>query len=538
MRLRSISALSFCSLGLLALSACDQAPLDSDELDAVANPDEPGFDQVVGEADPDEQYDEVEYTLKWDDPTYRPDVDRNSPDNIQLADLDLGTTVATDAAEGIYKGQSGGDRLGITTATGDFLANGRDDFFLGSQYASGTGGGDGAGYMDKAKLNDAGAFNRRADSTKGKWFGSSGEKAGSVVASGGDLNNDGYDDLAMGATNHTHSTDTWKTNSGAVYLVNGFTNGSNTLPATAVTLQGEKAYDLLGAGVSMIPDRNGDGYDELLIGATGGDGGGSGAGTIYLVNGPITADANVNDVADATIFGENAGDGAGARAVDGGDLNGDGTNDIAVGVRGEDTRGANAGAAYIITATTYPADLGSADTIIQGNAAGAAAGNHVANLGDINGDGLDDLGIGSLGHNGLGLAAVVYGENGTISGGTLGTVADIKVFGQQSGDQFGSYVFAGDWDADGDNDLGVSANRQSSNDRGAVYFFIDPASGGAYAYDADIKISGDASGDYFGSWVAVAENTDFFGNSKLLIGASARGSDDKGAVYVIEYAAP
>ena len=54
-----------------------------------------------------------------------------------------GTYTATDIAEWIYKGQSGGDRLGITVASGDFLSNGRDDFFMGSQFASGTGGGDG-----------------------------------------------------------------------------------------------------------------------------------------------------------------------------------------------------------------------------------------------------------------------------------------------------------------------------------------------------------------------------------------------------------
>jgi len=532
MRLRHLSVFS-----LFVLAACDQAPVDPDELDAAVDPDAPGFDQITGEPDEGE-YLEAEYDLSWDDPTYRPDFDRNHPDNMLLADLSVGTYTATDIAEWIYKGQSGGDRLGITVASGDFLSNGRDDFFMGSQFASGTGGGDGAGYMDKAKLNDAGAFSRRVDSAKGKWFGPSGERAGQYVASGGDHNNDGFEDLAMGATNHTHTPDSWKTNAGAVYLVNGFTNGSNTLPATSITIQGDKAFDLLGAGVSFLPDRNSDSNDELLIGATGGDSNGSASGTIYLVNGPITANADIPDIADATIGGENAGDGAGARMESAGDINGDGVGDIIIGVRNEDTRGTNAGAVYIITNTTYPSDLGSSDTIIRGNAAGAAAGNYVTGIGDINGDGIDDVAVGSLGHNNNGLAAVVYGSSSGIASDTLGNAADIKIFGQQSGDQFGATVFAGDWDGDGDVDLGASANRQTSSDRGAVYLFIDPATGSDFAYNADIKISGDGSGDYFGSWVAVAENTDFFGHSKLLIGASSRGSDDKGAVYVIEYDAP
>ncbi len=520
MRLRSLSALS-----LLVLVGCEQ-PLDetADSCPVCVN-------------DVEEAPDPVEYTLDWDDPTYMPEVDRWAPENMLLIDVPLGTSIITDVDEWAITGESGGDRLGISVSAGNYLGYGREDVIMGSIWGAGSGSGDGAAYLWKAKAADTGDANKhvhRADASKARFYGSNGDKAGENVASGGDHDNNGADDILLGARNHTHATDTWKTNAGAVYVYSG-AKGSYTIPASAFTIEGVKAFEYLGAGVAWIPDRNGDGYDELLIGATGGDIGSTDSGTVYLVNGPVTASGDINTFADATISGENSGDGAGARGQDAGDLNGDGTNDIVIGVRGEDTRGTDAGAVYIITGTTYPSDLGSSDTILRGNSDNSAAGNSVAAMGDINGDGVDDLGVGSLGHQGRGYAYIIYGSTAGITSGALGSEAQIRLYGQIQGDQFGSTVFAGDFDNDGDNDVGVAANRQGNTDRGAVYFFLDPATGDIPATSADAKVVGANSGDYTGSWVDVANNTDWWGYEKVVIGSSGRGTDDRGRVYLLEY---
>ncbi len=509
-------------LGLLGLASC-----------ATGENDDPLIRDI---AEDDSVIDPVEYTLQWDDPTFMPEVDRWAPENMLLVDVPLGTSIITDVDEYRFFGQSSQDRLGIGVAAGRYYGSVRDDILIGSIFASGTGSGDGAAYVWRSKSNGAADTGKdiRADAALVKVYGTNTEKAGERVHSGYDHNNDGIEDMLLGARNHTHVTDTWKTNSGGVYVYNGTTKGKITAPTDGIMVEGDKAFDYLGAGAAFIPDRNGDGFDDLILGATGGDGIGSGSGLIYLVNGPVTS-GNIGDIADATISGENTGDGAGARAEDAGDIDGDGTNDIIVGVRGQDNNGTNAGAAYLITATTYPSNLNDADWILRGNTTNSGGGNAVAALGDINNDGLDDFGVGSLTHNGLGYAYVVYGTTGTMTDGTLGSVADIRLYGQTSGDQFGSFIFAGDFDQDGDQDLGVSANRQSGNDRGAVYFFLDPATGTIPAYTADAKVVGAGSGDYLGSWVAIAENTDFAGTEKVIIGASGRGSDDKGAVYLLEY---
>lgn len=464
--------------------------------------------------------------LNWDNPEYRPEVDRWAPQGHPVS-IPLGTSNAYNVVDSTWKGESDADRLGIgVAAVGDLNADGLEDMVMGSIHAAGPAAGDGAAYMNRASFKDG---NYRADASKGRWYGTA-SRAGEQVAGGGDVNGDGLDEFIIGAKNWNNPTKTWQVNAGAAYLVFGFDRGNNALPTGGLALTGTKAYEYAGVGVDIVGDLDGDGFADIAVGASGADTNGSESGCVYIINGPVTADVDLA-VADAEIGGETAGDAIGSRVVGLGDIDGDGFDDFAVGARTEDTNGVDAGAVYVITSGTLPATLADADIIIRGNKAGSAGGSGVSEAGDLDGDGLNDYLVGSLGHNDLGNAYVLQG---TVTSGKMGEVAYARFVGQSSGDQFGSGVTSGDVSGDGTEDVVVAANRQSSSDRGAVYVFYGPVSGTIAAYDADSKISGVGSNDRFGSWVDVAENTTVDGKNTLIVGASSRGVGNKGAVYMFQ----
>ncbi len=513
--------------GLAALSACAVEPMELDAPGGAVAADE-NIEPLLPE----------EMSTKWDDPLYKPGVDRWAPYGTPIA-VPLGTSVGANVARSSWQGESSGDNLGISVASiGDMNGDNRSEVAAGSDYSSGAGG----AYMDKGRFK-AGSF--RADGVKGKWYGETGSVAQNVAGyaykrdmtliEDGDLNATTGNEFLIGARSWDDPVDTWKVNAGAVYIVTWADRGNNTLPAAAIAITGIKANDFAGSGLDIVGDLDGDGVSDVIVGASGADDGGDGSGAVYLINGPITADMNLAD-ADGVVGGEGAGDGVGARVRGIGDFDGDGAADFAVGARSRDHSGkTDAGSVYVITASTLPADLNDADAILRGNLAGSEAGNQLAEAGDFDGDGYDDFLAGALSHNGRGAAYLIRGNSAVT--GAIGAQADIKFSGQLTGDQFGAGLATGDVDRDGSPDVVVSANRQGSNDRGAVYVFLAPTSGASLSAttDADIKLAGSAADDRYGSWVDVVENQDTLFRDVLVVGASRRASNDKGSVYLYEF---
>ena len=119
-------------------------------------------------------------------------------------------------------------------------------------------------------------------------------------------------------------------------------------------ITGEAAYDFAGISVSSAGDVNGDGIDDIFVGAEKNDAAGTDAGAAYVIFGTTSSVSaiNLDDVALGTggfrLTGESAGDIA-SRGVSGaGDVNGDGFDDLLVGAKLNDAGGSDAGADYVL----------------------------------------------------------------------------------------------------------------------------------------------------------------------------------------------
>ncbi|MEE4329602.1 MAG: integrin alpha, partial [Wenzhouxiangella sp.] len=258
------------------------------------------------------------------------------------------------------------------------------------------------------------------------------DRSGISVSGAGDLNGDGIDDVIVGASR----ADPNGINSGAAYVIFGSTGG---LPSPLVpgdldgtngfVLNGEVGNDEAGGSVSAAGDINGDGIDDLIIGAAGADPNGNSSGRSYVVFGsktgfPASLDlSTLNGANGFALNGEAAEDNSGDAVSAAGDVNGDGIDDLIVGADDASPNGDDSGRSYVVFGSdkgfqsTF--DLSSLDGsngfAMNGAATYDNAGRSVSSAGDFNGDGIDDVIIGASGEDAeeysSGRAYVVFGSN-------------------------------------------------------------------------------------------------------------------------------
>ena len=364
----------------------------------------------------------------------------------------------------------------------------------------------------------------------------SNDAAGTSLAGAGDVNGDGYGDFLIGAP----LNDSGATDRGAAYLVlggsGGWSLGKRLGQTPTIEYFGEAASDNAGISVVGAGDVNGDGFDDLLIGANLNNDGGADAGAAYLVLGSATpTSANLSTAIQYT--GEAAGNQAGISVAGGGDVNGDGFDDMLIGAHLNSDGGASAGAVYLVLGSATPASA-NLSTAIQytGQAAGDQAGRSVAIVGDTDRDGRADMLIGAPFNTASAGAIYLVVGSAIPAGGSLGvgTPAVVRFAGSGAENAGMSVAGAGDVNGDGFADLLAGAPLNGAGDAGAAYLVLTRPGMPANTLNvAGILYTGEAGADQAGTNVAGAGDVNGDGFADMLIGAPFNTTVDSGAGYLV-----
>ncbi len=396
---------------------------------------------------------------------------------------------------GTTTGQVTGNQYGAAIATVDFNNDGYLDIAVGAPAADDLGASTGRVYLYYGGPT--------ADTLPDLVFvGQASSFFGQAIASAGDFNNDGSEDLAVGAPFFDQPV----SNAGAVFI---FYGGSSPDTTVDRIITGEASNDYFGISVAPAGDFNDDTYADLVIGAWRADWGTeSNSGKAYVLYGGPSPDTLV----DLTLIGDGGGERLGY-SVTGGDFNGDGIDDIAAGAFSYDDVFLNQGRIYLFYGGSSPDSL--YDLAITGTLDGEKYGWSLSS-GDVNNDTYDDIVMGS---DGYAVDTFATGRMYVFHGGpSLDASLDFDyTLGRTENDYLGFSVVSGfDITDDGIDDVvtGMPGNDDGAADAGGAVVI----EGGGPTVDTTIL--GQATSEELGSAVGMATNFQSAGNGLLLIGAS------------------
>ena len=474
--------------------------------------------------------------------------------------------------EGSFTGTlNNGELFGCSaTSIGDLDNDGIDDIAVG-EYRDSDGGTD-RGAVWILFMNSDGTVDshQKISDTQGGFTGTLELKDyfGLSVAALGDLDGDGNEDIAVSA----HGDDDGGTNRGAIWILFLDTDGtvishqkiSDTQGSFTGTLDDS---DYLGASINKIGDLDGDGKIDIAVGASRDDDGGTDRGAIWIMNlnsdGTVDSHQKISDTQGSFTGTLDNSDQFGISSCGIGDINNDGVGDLAVGAYLDDDGGTDRGAVWVLlmnTNGTVSSHQKISDPFFGQNYElidSDKFGRSVANIGDIDNDGVNDLIVGA--HNddhagtSSGAAYIITLQN-------TGELNDFKKVGEDiswdpSGAGLDAYdLFAlgsgpiGDLDGNGTQDflVGSPYDDDGGSNRGAIWvFFMDDLAnsqlvGQVKTYQRISDIAGNFTetiddNDCFGQSVANIGDLDNDGVDDLVVGSykDDDGSTDRGAVYIL-----
>jgi FG-GAP-like repeat/FG-GAP repeat/FlgD Ig-like domain len=286
--------------------------------------------------------------------------------------------------------------------------------------------------------------------------------------------------------------------------------GADVLAADYILVrEGNANNAMLGFCVATAGDVNGDGYSDVLLT------GAQGNGTVWCYHASVDVIGTVGFTEEWVLSGGAPNALLNARVAPAGDVNGDGYGDVLIGAPLYSNGEFNEGAVFVYLGS----DSGLAATsqrFIEGNIAGAALGSYVDTAGDVNGDGFDDIVVGSPnysnGESFEGRALVFLGSPAGIAASPVWSFESNSAFAYMGKRVAGS----GDVNADGYDEILVSAPEltDGQNGEGRVCLFYGSASGPAispsWTYDSNIVggragwglgCAGDVNGDGYSDMV-------------------------------------
>lgn len=280
----------------------------------------------------------------------------------------------------------------------------------------------------------------------------------------------------------------------------------------SIVMSGDSVNNLFGASVAIAGDVNGDGFSDVITGASRNS---SNKGQAYIYFGGY----NMDNIADVTLTGNpQVNKYFGYPVASAGDVNNDGYSDVIISANNDFGR---IGQVFIFFGGKNMDNI--PDVTFTSEALDRSFGISVATAGDVNGDGYSDVIIGDYRYNlNQGRAYIYFG------GTNMNNIADVILTGEDIHYAFGySVARAGDINGDSFSDVIIGASEFSSNTGKAYIYF-----GGSPMNDtSDLTMTGEAIADNFGFKVSSAGDINGNGFSDVIVSANYYGNNN-GRVYI------